>query len=69
MQKNKEALMQYVEEIKNLRSLILNDLSTAAATTAQLTAEGSAADKKLAEGQQIKVGGNVVPSLQGNLAP
>lgn len=63
MQKNKEALMQYVEEIKNLRSLILNDLSTT--TTASLT-EG-ATDKKLAEGQQIKVGGNVVPSLPGNL--
>ena len=47
MQKNKEALMQYVEEIKNLRNLILNDLSTA--TTASL-AEGTG-DKKLAEGQ------------------
>lgn len=29
MEKNKEALMQYVEEIKNLRSLILNDLAAA----------------------------------------
>lgn len=56
--------MQYVEEIKNLRSLILNDLSTT--TTPSLT-EGTG-DKKLAEGQQIKIGGNVVPSLQGNLA-
>lgn len=63
MQKNKEALMQYVEEIKNLRNLILNDLSTGTSTS--LT-EGTG-DKKLAEGQQIKVGGNVVPSLQGNL--
>ncbi len=26
MQKNKEALMQYVEDIKNLRNLILNDI-------------------------------------------
>jgi hypothetical protein len=47
MQKNKEALMQYVEEIKNLRNLILNDLSTA--TTSSL-AEGTG-DKKLPEGQ------------------
>ena len=62
MQKNKDALLQYVEEIKNLRNLILNDLSTAPA--ASLT--DSTGEKK--EGQQIKVGGNVVPSLQGNLA-
>ena len=27
MQKNNEALMQYVEDIKNLRALILNDLA------------------------------------------
>ena len=27
--------MQYVEEIKNLRSLILNDLSTSSANAAQ----------------------------------
>ena len=26
MEKNNEALMQYVEEIKNLRNLILNDI-------------------------------------------
>lgn len=26
MQKNNEALMQYVEDIKNLRNLILNDI-------------------------------------------
>ena len=65
MQKNKEALMQYVEEIKNLRSLILNDLSTA--TTNQLTSGEATGDKKLSEAQQIKVGGNVVPSIQGNI--
>jgi hypothetical protein len=29
MQKNNEALLQYVEEIKNLRNLILNELSQA----------------------------------------
>lgn len=28
MQKNNEALMQYVEDIKNLRNLILNDIGT-----------------------------------------
>lgn len=54
--------MQYVEEIKNLRNLILNDLSTAPA--ASLT--DSTGEKK--DGQPIKVGGNVVPSLQGSLA-
>jgi len=26
--KNNEALLQYVEEIKNLRNIILNDIST-----------------------------------------
>ena len=29
MQKNNEALLQYVEEIKNLRNLILNDIQDA----------------------------------------
>jgi hypothetical protein len=29
MQKNNEALMQYVEEIKNLRNLILTDITDA----------------------------------------
>lgn len=29
MQKNNEALLQYVEEIKNLRNLILNDIQEA----------------------------------------
>ena len=28
LQKNNEALLQYVDEIKNLRNIILNDIST-----------------------------------------
>lgn len=59
MQKNKEALMQYVEEIKNLRNLILNDLHTPAAGSLQ----ENQGDKKLTD---AKVGN--VPGIQGNLA-
>lgn len=29
LQKNNEALLQYVDEIKNLRSVLLNDISDA----------------------------------------
>ena len=32
MQKNNEALLQYVEEIKNLRNLILNDIQDASSS-------------------------------------
>ena len=30
LEKNNEALLQYVDEIKNLRNIILNDISTEA---------------------------------------
>jgi len=59
MQKNKDALMQYVEEIKNLRNLILNDLHTPAASSLQ----ENQGDKKPTDG---KVGN--VPGIQGGLA-
>ena len=45
MQKNKEALMQYVDEIKNLRSLILNDLAASGTGTGQSLVSDTSADK------------------------
>jgi len=58
MQKNKEALMQYVDEIKNLRNLILNDLHTPAASSLQENQGDKKTDNKLPN----------VPGIQGNLA-
>ena len=57
MQKNKEALMQYVEEIKNLRNLILNDLSTPASSSLQENQADKKTDNKA---------GNV-PGIQSNM--
>lgn len=45
MEKNKEALMQYVEEIKNLRSLILNDLAATAGGPGQSLVTDTSGDK------------------------
>ena len=35
LEKNNEALLQYVDEIKNLRNIILNDISTEASPGGQ----------------------------------
>ena len=43
MQKNKEALLQYVEDIKNLRNLILNDIDP---LTSNTDSANAGADKK-----------------------
>ena len=43
MQKNKEALLQYVEDIKNLRNLILNDIDP---LTTNIDSANAGADKK-----------------------
>ncbi len=43
MQKNNEALLQYVEDIKNLRNLILNDIEP---STTNYDSMNAGADKK-----------------------
>lgn len=51
MQKNKEALLQYVEDIKNLRNLILNDIEPSSTNSDSAIA---GADKKDNSAQQNK---------------